>query len=51
MMPISFFLSLDPYESLREQHLLLERIAKHDSAVIGIINKKDLVNGICPGGT
>ena len=34
----------DTYESLREQHLLLERIAKHDSAVIGIINKKDLVN-------
>jgi len=34
----------DPYESLDDQHQLLQRIANHDSAVIGIINKKDLVS-------
>ena len=34
----------DPYEILGEQHELLQRIGKHESAVIGIINKKDLVS-------
>jgi GTPase len=34
----------DPYEILSEQHQLLQRIGLHSSAVIGIINKKDLVS-------
>jgi len=34
----------DPFEPLSDQHQLLKRIAVHASPVIGIINKKDLVN-------
>jgi len=34
----------DPYEELSDQHQLLQRIAIHESPVIGIINKKDLVS-------
>ena len=34
----------DPYEILSEQHQLLQRIGLHKSAVVGIINKKDLVS-------
>ncbi len=33
----------DPFESLSEQHNLLQRIASHTSPVLAIINKKDLV--------
>jgi GTP-binding protein Era len=34
----------DPFEPLSEQHQLLQRISIHKATVIGIINKKDLVN-------
>ncbi len=34
----------DPFEILSEQHQLLQRIALHESPVIGIINKKDLIS-------
>jgi GTP-binding protein Era len=33
----------DPFESLSEQHNLLQRIANHTSPVLAVINKKDLV--------
>lgn len=34
----------DPYEPLSEQHNLLQRIAAHNSPVLAIINKKDMVS-------
>ena len=34
----------DPYESLGDQHNLLQRIASHSSPVFAIVNKKDMVS-------